>query len=120
LGRVVDVKVCRYGDLKKKDDRPGMCAAIVHGAGLTVSHWKIERGAALQRHSHPHAQISYVVSGSMRFHCEGSEPFAVAEGDFVIFGPNEAHGGEALEDCVVIDAFSPAREDFKRELGWAD
>ena len=29
-------------------------------------------------------------------------------------------GGEVLEDTIAVDAFSPAREDFKTQLGWVD
>jgi quercetin dioxygenase-like cupin family protein len=41
-------------------------------------------------------------------------------GDYLIFEPNERHGDEVLDDTIAIDAFSPAREDFKAELGWKD
>jgi quercetin dioxygenase-like cupin family protein len=86
---------------------------------LTLAHWTFEKGAELAAHSHFHAQITFVVSGKIRFDVEGGSVVAEA-GDFVVFAPNETHGGVCLEECVALDAFAPAREDFKAETGWTD
>jgi quercetin dioxygenase-like cupin family protein len=80
----------------------------------------MQKGADLPDHSHPHAQITLMMSGSIRFRLGGDEPYTAVAGDYLIFEPNERHGGEVLEDTVAVDAFSPAREDFKAELGWKD
>jgi quercetin dioxygenase-like cupin family protein len=104
----------------KKIDRPGMSAAVVHGEGLSFARWEMERGADLADHSHPHAQITYIIKGRVRFRRAGNESFTAAAGDFLIFEPNEVHGGEVLEDSLVVDAFCPVREDFRKESGWQD
>lgn len=114
------MKIFKVNDMKKKEDRPGMKAAIVHGAGLTVTRWEMEAGAILVDHSHIHAQITYIESGRFRFRVEGREPYEAFPGDFLIFAPNEVHGADVLEDGIVMDSFCPARDDFKKELGWED
>jgi quercetin dioxygenase-like cupin family protein len=106
--------------MKKNDDRPGMKAAVVHGAGLSLTRWEMEAGAILADHSHPHAQISYIVSGRYKFRRAGREPYEAAAGDFLIFEPNETHGADVIESGIVVDAFSPSRDDFKKELGWEE
>jgi quercetin dioxygenase-like cupin family protein len=114
------VKIFKCGELRKKDDRPGMKATIVHGVGLSVTLWEMETGAMLSDHSHPHAQISFIVSGIYSFRREGKEPYIATAGDFLIFAPNETHGSDVIEGGIVIDSFSPEREDFKKELDWKD
>lgn len=114
------MRVFKSHEMKKKEDRPGMKAAIAHGVGLTFARWEMEAGAILTDHSHPHAQITYIHSGRYRFRVGGREPYEASAGDFLIFEPDETHGGDVLESGIVMDAFSPARDDFKKELNWED
>ena len=97
-----------------------MLGTFVHGEGVTLTHWTLGKDAILPSHSHHHEQISYVVSGKMCFELESGEAKVLEPGDFAVFASNETHGGVALETSVVLDAFSPAREDFKAEMGWKD
>ena len=102
--------------IKKYDKRPGLVGTFVHGDSLSLTHWAFAKDAVLAPHSHHNEQITYVVSGAISFDREGGEPLVARAGDFVVFAPNETHGGKALEDTIAIDAFSPAREDFKKEM----
>lgn len=62
-------------------------------------------------HSHPHDQIVYVVRGYLKVSCQG-KTFEIRTGDtFVVRGGVE-HGASALEDSLVIDVFTPWREDY--------
>jgi quercetin dioxygenase-like cupin family protein len=63
-------------------------------------------------HTHPHEQITLVERGRVVFHIEGQERLASA-GDVLHFPPHVQHGATMLEEEVVlIDIFSPIREDF--------
>lgn len=68
-------------------------------------------GAVGNVHAHPHTQVSYVGRGSLRFRV-GSETKVVRQGDSILIPPNTLHGVEALEDALLVDVFSPARQDF--------
>ena len=114
------MKTYKSSEIKKFDKRPGMLGTFVHGEGVTLTHWVLDKDAVLPSHSHRHEQISCVFSGKMRFETDGCEAKVVEAGDFAVFAPNETHGGTALENSVVFDAFSPAREDFKAEMNWKD
>ena len=103
-------------EIKKFTKRPGMVGTFVHGESLSLTHWTFKKDAVLAEHSHPHEQITYVVSGKIRFDRKDREPLVVGTGGFVVFAPEEPHGGTALEDTIAVDAFSPAREDFKKEM----
>ena len=85
-----------------------------------MAHWAFDKDAVLASHSHPHEQMAYVISGKVRFELESGESKVLEGGDFVVFASNEIHGGVALENSVVLDAFTPAREDFKAEMNWKD
>ena len=70
-----------------------------------------ERGAVGALHSHPHTQITYVVSGKFEF-CVGEEKHIVSAGDTLLKRDGVVHGCVALEAGVLLDIFTPAREDF--------
>ena len=114
------MKTYKSSEMRKFDKRPGMVGTFVHGAGLTFAHWTIDKDGVLPSHSHHHAQITYLVGGKMRFETGSGEVKTLEPGDFAVFAPNETHGGVALENSVALDAFSPAREDFKTEMDWKD
>ena len=52
-----------------------------------------------------------MLQGSLRFVVGGEEVVAAA-GESVVIPPNVPHRVEALEDSVVLDVFSPRREDW--------
>ena len=70
-----------------------------------------EKGSVGALHSHPHEQISYVAEGQFEYEIEG-EKFILNKGDTYHTLPNQIHGVKALEAGVLIDIFTPIREDF--------
>ena len=65
---------------------------------------KFETGAVGAPHTHPHTQTTYVASGVFKFTTDG-ETKIVRTGDGVDMKPG-------VEAGVLIDTFSPVREDF--------
>ena len=70
-----------------------------------------EKGAVGSLHSHPHTQITYVVSGAFEFTIAG-EKRIVRAGDTLLKEDGVEHGCVCLEEGVLLDVFSPMREDF--------
>jgi quercetin dioxygenase-like cupin family protein len=62
-------------------------------------------------HSHIHSQSTYVESGLFEF-IIGEEKQIVKQGDGLYIPPEIVHSCICLENGVLIDAFSPFREDF--------
>ncbi len=62
-------------------------------------------------HQHEHCQCTYVVSGTFEFQI-GEETRLVKAGDGLYMEPNVLHGVKCIEEGVLIDTFSPLREDF--------
>ncbi|MGS2739208.1 cupin domain-containing protein [Sinomicrobium sp. M5D2P17] len=72
---------------------------------------KFETGAVGYEHQHFHAQTTYVASGRFRVTIDGEER-VLSEGDGFYIPPNALHGAVCLEAGMLIDVFSPVREDF--------
>ena len=70
-----------------------------------------EKGGIGAMHHHPHTQITYVASGRFRFTI-GGEVREVTAGDTMLKTDGIIHGCEALEPGVLLDIFTPMREDF--------
>jgi quercetin dioxygenase-like cupin family protein len=72
---------------------------------------KFEKGAVGELHSHLHTQVSYVESGSFEMTIR-DEKKVINAGDGFYVHPHILHGAVCLEPGILIDVFSPAREDF--------
>jgi len=68
-------------------------------------------GAEAPLHDHPHSQCSYIESGIFEVTI-GSEKTVLQAGDGFNVPSGVKHGVTAREAGIVIDAFSPQREDF--------
>jgi quercetin dioxygenase-like cupin family protein len=84
---------------------------LVHGEKTLMGQFKIAKGSAIPSHSHPHEQTGFLVSGKVRFNVDGEIMDAEA-GDSWCLPGNVEHSAEALEDSVIIEVFSPVREDY--------
>lgn len=76
---------------------------------VVENHFK--KGAVGALHSHPHTQITYVVSGKFEFTI-GDEKNIVTAGDTMLKKDGIVHGCVCLEEGILLDIFSPMREDF--------
>lgn len=70
-----------------------------------------EAGAVGTVHAHPHSQVSYVVSGEFDVFIDGVET-RLGPGDSFYVEPNLDHGAVCRKAGVLIDVFSPVRDDF--------
>lgn len=81
------------------------------GEKTLMAEFRLEKGAKLPAHSHPHEQTGYMVSGCMNLTIGGNSCRIEAGDSWCIPGDVE-HYAEALEDSVAIEIFSPVREDY--------
>jgi quercetin dioxygenase-like cupin family protein len=77
---------------------------------MLVRH-RMEKGWVGAKHSHPHEQMVYVVSGHIVFTHPGGT-FDARTGDSFLVGGNVEHQASAVEDSEVLDMFTPYREDY--------
>ena len=72
---------------------------------------RFEYGAVGSLHSHPHTQITYVVSGVFEFEIDGVKSI-VKKGDTLLKMNDVVHGCVCQEAGVLLDIFNPYRQDF--------
>ncbi len=72
---------------------------------------RFEAGAVGSPHSHPHVQASYVAEGTFDVTIDGATT-RLGPGSSFIVAPNLVHGVVAIEPGLLIDAFTPQRDDF--------
>ena len=72
---------------------------------------KFEQGSVGSAHDHFHTQATYCAEGKFEFNIDGEKKI-IAAGDGVYIAPNLIHGALCLEAGILIDVFSPVREDF--------
>ena len=84
---------------------------LVHGEKTLMVELRMKEGALLPRHSHPHEQTGYLLSGCMEITID-NETFGVGSGDSWCIAGNIEHSALILKDTVAIEVFSPVREDY--------
>jgi quercetin dioxygenase-like cupin family protein len=82
------------------------------GDRMMICRFRFSPFLVTPEHDHPHEQMTIVERGKVRFFIEGREQIARA-GDVLHFPSNCWHGATMMdEEVVLIDIFSPLREDF--------
>ena len=99
-------------DIPEREIVPGYKARFVHTDGMTLAYWEVEAGAALPEHSHPHEQIANVLEGEFELTVAG-ESRVLTPGQVAIIPGDVPHSGRAITDCRLLDAFQPARDDYR-------
>ena len=106
------MKFFEISGLPHREMLPGITLKSVHLDNLMVTFVTLAAGSVLPQHSHPHEQISVIISGSLRFSVEGEERI-VSAGHAVCIPSNALHGAVVVEGpCVVYDSWSPVRSDY--------
>ena len=85
--------------------------SLVHGEKTHLCEFKLEKGSMLPAHSHPHEQTGYLISGRLKFRI-GDEAFDATNGDSWNVPGAMEHAVEVLEDSVIVEVFSPPREEY--------
>jgi quercetin dioxygenase-like cupin family protein len=92
----------------------GVKAQVAWGDRLMLSLVTLEAGSTVPMHSHPHEQAGLVLEGEFDFTI-GQETRRVKAGNTYIIPGNVQHGCAACAGrALVLDIFSPVREEYKR------
>lgn len=82
-----------------------------HPELMVVAFRFARKGAIGALHNHPHVQSTYVQSGRFRFTL-GDEDREVGPGDSFVVPSGLEHGCVCLEPGILVDGFTPRRDDF--------
>lgn len=78
---------------------------------LMVVAFRFDAGGEGALHSHPHVQATHVAAGRFAF-VVADEEREVGPGDSFVIPSGAVHGCRCLEAGLLIDTFTPRRDDF--------
>lgn len=94
---------------------PGLRMRTPYGEKIMLSHLEMEAGAEVPEHAHPHEQAGILLSGHLELTI-GSETRVMQPGEMYMIPGGVTHRAVAVGGpVVVLDIFSPIREDYARE-----
>lgn len=79
---------------------------------MMLCEFKVTKGGIVPPHSHPHDQCGYVVSGKIEFTI-GDVTRVLMPGDTYGVPGGLVHGATALEDTLLVEVFSPPRDEYR-------
>ena len=85
---------------------------LSHGGNLMLVQFEFAAGATSWLHSHPHEQVGFVAAGEIDFVMEGCAPIRLTQGGSYYVPPNVKHQVVTYAPTLLLDAFTPLREDF--------
>jgi len=95
----------------------GIVRQMVYGETLMICRLTLAPGTITAAHDHIHEQMTIVEKGRVRF-VLGSEEKIVGPGDVLLFPSGFWHGATMLdEEVVLVDIFTPLRQDFLKPNG---
>ncbi len=107
------VIVARSADVEPVVTPEGASRRLLsHGGDLMLVEFTFAAGTIAPIHHHPHEQLGYVVSGDLTLLMDGHPDERLTTGGSYYVPPNVPHGVIIHADTVLVDAFTPIRDDF--------
>ena len=102
-------------DLGYREAVPGVWRkTLVYGEKTLLAEFKLEAGHTIPRHAHKHEQTGYLLSGAIQLTI-GETAYDVRPGDTWCITGNIEHNAMIIADSVLVEVFSPVREDYLPE-----
>ncbi len=91
---------------------PGCRLRTPYGQNLMLSYLEMDAGASIPMHDHPHEQAGMLLQGTLELTI-GDETRVVRPGAMFLIPPGVPHKAIAIGGpAIVLDVFSPIREDY--------
>jgi quercetin dioxygenase-like cupin family protein len=105
--------IFRNNDSRPVKMMPGLFRrTLACSNSMMICQFNLDSGVEIPEHAHPHEQVGYVVLGKIRITICG-QSFELGPGDCYRALSEDRHSAIALEASVVVDTFSPPREDYR-------
>lgn len=104
----------RWDDMPKERVTDLLDRRLITAESMMLAHVYLKKGCIVPMHSHHNEQLTYVLSGGLRFWIgdENAESFVVGPGEVLVIPPHVPHKAEAVADTLDVDVFSPPRQDW--------
>lgn len=112
LSKFPDLVIAPIDGVESTEPFPGLTRKVLaFNENLMLTEHTMEKGSEFPRHSHPHDQLAYLISGHIRVMC-GDTVFEAKAGDSFVLRGGIEHQVWALEESVALDVFTPLRDDY--------
>lgn len=101
----------RWADILAEQINPSTSRQFITGDCVTVARFELKRGGVVPLHAHENEQVSFVMSGALKFKLEGREVI-VRAGEVLQIPGSVPHEVDVIEDTLALDVFSPVRQDW--------
>ena len=104
----------RWDDLPKEPLKGTLSRRLITGERMMLAHVYFQKGDDVPRHSHENEQLTYVLSGALRFWlgAHDERELTIRAGEVLVIPSHLPHRALALEDTLDVDVFSPPRQDW--------
>ncbi len=104
----------RWEDMPRERVSETLERRLITADRMMLAHVYLEKGCIVPQHSHENEQLTYILSGALRFWIgeNGEEELIVRAGEVLVIPSHVVHKAEALEDTLDVDIFSPPRQDW--------
>ena len=100
-----------WADMPSEQITPFIGRRFITADRVTVARFELKANGVVPRHAHDQEQLTCVLSGRLKFLMNGHE-MVVGPGEVLQIPSWAEHEVQVLEDAVVIDVFSPIRQDW--------
>ena len=115
---MTDVRKLSWDDMAVEELTPLIGRRLIYTDKQMLAHVYLKQGALVPAHDHINEQITYILSGALRFwigeHADhpGDTFVDVRAGEVLVIPSMVRHRAEALEDTLDVDIFNPPRQDW--------
>lgn len=93
---------------------PGVRARTPYGRHVMLSYLELAAGSVVPTHAHPHEQAGMLLQGRLELTI-GDEARVCEPGELFIIPGGTEHSARPVDGpAVVLDVFSPVREDYAK------
>ncbi|HTR78442.1 MAG TPA: cupin domain-containing protein [Gemmatimonadaceae bacterium] len=109
-----DVTFYRWDDIPRERVSPLLDRKLITGQRMMLAHVYLKKGCIVPKHSHENEQLTYILSGALKFWIgdDESRELVVGAGEVLHIPSHVPHKAEAMEDTLDVDIFSPPRADW--------
>ncbi len=107
-----------WNDVRLEQLNPLISRKVVTAEKTMIAQIFLTKGAIVPAHEHHNEQITYIVSGGLRFwlgeHADnpGDVYTDVLAGEVLLIPGMLRHRAEAIDDTLDMDVFNPPRQDW--------
>lgn len=101
-----------HTDTGYRESLPGIRQkTLVYGEHTLMVEFRLDKESDLPKHTHPHEQTGYLVSGHITLRV-GAEESEIRPGDSWTIAGNVEHSATIHQDSVAVEVFSPVRKEY--------